>query len=272
MTLNELDGVIRETSTWEVGHWAPCSPRARVLAVAGCGGGSDSSSDTGGGTPEPTKGGTFRIENTDFALSDAFDPTGEYFGAAGRSTTSCCSAPRELRVPRRQGRQRAGSGPGDGDPRAVADGLTYTFTLKDGHQVRPAGQPRDHVEGHRLRDRADRHAERRRPVRELLLGRSRASTSSARARPRRSPGIADARRQDDHLHAHQAAGRLPLRARDAGVRADPEGGGQAAHTRGRVRPLHHLVRPVHDRRRRQARHLELRRSEADLGLQPDQRA
>lgn len=74
---------------------------AAALAVAACGGDDDSAdTSTGGGgaaaddvaavvaalggakdfgTPE--KGGTFRIENTDFALFDAFDPTGEYFGS-----------------------------------------------------------------------------------------------------------------------------------------------------------------------------------------------
>ena len=71
-----------------------------ALGLAACGGSSSSSADTsggGGGSDDlaavigelggaatfgtPTKGGTFRIANTDFAQSDAFDPSGEYFGS-----------------------------------------------------------------------------------------------------------------------------------------------------------------------------------------------
>ena len=76
--------------------------RAAALALAACGGdddAADTSTSGGGGSGSddiaavvdalggakdfgtPEKGGTFRIENTDFALFDAFDPTGEYFGS-----------------------------------------------------------------------------------------------------------------------------------------------------------------------------------------------
>jgi len=74
---------------------------ASTLGLAACGGSSSSSADTsggGGGSSSdlsavidqlggaatfgtPTKGGTYRIANTDFAQSDAFDPSGEYFGS-----------------------------------------------------------------------------------------------------------------------------------------------------------------------------------------------
>lgn len=72
-----------------------------AFGLAACGGSSSSSSaDTsggGGGSSDlnavidqlggevtfgtPAKGGTYRIANTDFAQSDAFDPSGEYFGS-----------------------------------------------------------------------------------------------------------------------------------------------------------------------------------------------
>jgi peptide/nickel transport system substrate-binding protein len=72
-----------------------------AFGLAACGGSSSSSADTSGGSSgsndvnavikelggeatfgTPAKGGTFRIANTDFAQSDAFDPSGEYFGSA----------------------------------------------------------------------------------------------------------------------------------------------------------------------------------------------
>jgi peptide/nickel transport system substrate-binding protein len=71
-----------------------------ALALAACGGGDDEASDTSGGDGSgdiaavveqlggearfgtPAAGGTFRIENTDFAQSDAFDPSGEHLGSA----------------------------------------------------------------------------------------------------------------------------------------------------------------------------------------------
>ena len=61
-----------------------------ALVVAGCGGGS---SRSGGGSPvadlagpiqfsTPEPGGTYRLAQTDFGFTGAFDPTGEYLGAA----------------------------------------------------------------------------------------------------------------------------------------------------------------------------------------------
>src|SRR3954468_5309224 len=75
---------------------------AVALIAAACGGDDNGgSADTSGGTSgsddinavvselggpvefgTPAKGGTYRIANTDFANSDGFDPTGEYFGSA----------------------------------------------------------------------------------------------------------------------------------------------------------------------------------------------
>ena len=61
-----------------------------ALVVAGCGGGS---SGSGGGSPvadlagpiqfsTPEPGGTYRLAQTDFGFTDAFDPSGEYLGTA----------------------------------------------------------------------------------------------------------------------------------------------------------------------------------------------
>ena len=125
-----------------------------ALALAACGG-DDSASDTStspsGGSAaddlavvvaalggeatfgEPAKGGTFRIENTDFAQSDAFDPSGEYFGSAWTIYNTLMLRP------------LLGYAYHAGDagtalradvateiPEPTDGGTTYTFTLKDG--------------------------------------------------------------------------------------------------------------------------------------------
>jgi peptide/nickel transport system substrate-binding protein len=125
---------------------------AVALGLAACGGDDDEAADTsggGGGSSDITevlaqlggpvtygtvaKGGTYRIANTDFAQSSGFDPSGEYFaqdwmifnnlmlrtlvsypftaGAAGNKLVPDLAT--EI-------------------PEPSADGLTYTFTLKDG--------------------------------------------------------------------------------------------------------------------------------------------
>ena len=71
-----------------------------ALLLSACGDDSSTADTTGGGGGEDdisavidqlggpvtigdvAKGGTYRIANTDFAQSDGFDPTGEYFGSA----------------------------------------------------------------------------------------------------------------------------------------------------------------------------------------------
>jgi peptide/nickel transport system substrate-binding protein len=127
-----------------------------ALALAACGddGGdtADTSGDDGGdditavieqlGGPvtfgEPAKGGTFRIANTDFAQSDGFDPTGEYFGSAWTIYNSLMlrtlvsypftagSAGNELVADLAAEL-----------PEPSEDGLTWTFTLKDGVKFGP---------------------------------------------------------------------------------------------------------------------------------------
>ena len=62
-----------------------------VLVVAGCGGGTGSSGGGGSDVADlagpitfstPTAGGTYRMAQTDFGFTDAFDPSGEYLGTA----------------------------------------------------------------------------------------------------------------------------------------------------------------------------------------------
>jgi peptide/nickel transport system substrate-binding protein len=132
---------------------------AATLAFAACGGDDDDSADTAGGGGsaaddvaavvdalggaaefgEPAKGGTFRIENTDFALFDAFDPTGEYFGSDWTIYSNLM-----LRTLVSYNFSSAEEGGNDlvpdlatEIPEATDGGTTYTFTLKDGINFGP---------------------------------------------------------------------------------------------------------------------------------------
>lgn len=129
---------------------------AAALGAAACGGDDDDAADTSGGDGgddiaaviealggpatfgDVQKGGTFRIANTDFANSDAFDPSGEYFGSNWMiySTT----------LLRNLVTTTFTAGPAGNElvpdlatelPEPSADGLTYTFTLKDGISFGP---------------------------------------------------------------------------------------------------------------------------------------
>ena len=170
-----------------------------------------------------------------------------------------------------RGRQRARPDIATSSPSRRDGGLKYTFTIKDGVKFGPPVNREVTSQGHRVRDRADRQAERRGPV-------PRTTTRPIKGFPEFQDGkaktISGITTPDDKTIVFKltaADRRLPLPPRDAGDRADPRGGGQVPHPGRRVRPLHHLVRPVHDRGRGQARHLELRLAEADLGLQPEHR-
>ena len=131
-----------------------------ALALAACGGDDDDSADTatggGGGASddiaavveqlggaatfgEPAKGGTWRMENTDFALFDAFDPTGEYFGSDWTIYSN-------LMLRTLVSYNFSSSAEGGNDPvpdlateipEATDGGTTYTFTLKDGIMFGP---------------------------------------------------------------------------------------------------------------------------------------
>jgi len=126
---------------------------AAALGAAACGGDDDDSAETSGGDDlsalveqlsgpatfgEVAKGGTFRIANTDFANSDGFDPSGEYFGSDWMiySTTMLRTL---VSTPFTAGDAGQELVPDLATevPEPSADGLTYTFTIKDGISFGP---------------------------------------------------------------------------------------------------------------------------------------
>ena len=127
-----------------------------AFGLAACGGDDDDAAETtgGGGSDditavieqlggpidigEPAPGGTYRIANTDFAQSDGFDPSGEYFGSAWTIYNSL--------MLRTLVSYPFTAGPAGNElvadlateiPEASEDGLTYTFTLKEGVEFGP---------------------------------------------------------------------------------------------------------------------------------------
>ncbi|HET7482260.1 MAG TPA: ABC transporter substrate-binding protein [Actinomycetota bacterium] len=115
---------------------------ALVLAVAlfaaACGG-SDNDNDEGtSGTGEGQTGGTLRVETDGFGWSNAFDPTGEYWGVAW-------SYYRNLLTRTLVTYRNTVGAPGNEVVPDLAtdlgqvsdDGKTYTFTLKDGIKFGP---------------------------------------------------------------------------------------------------------------------------------------
>jgi peptide/nickel transport system substrate-binding protein len=123
---------------------------AAAIGAAACGGDDDEAAETAGGDGEDinavidqlggpaefgevAKGGTFRIANTDFANSDGFDPSGEYFGSAWMiySNTMLRTL---VSYPFTAGDAGEELVPDIATevPEPSEDGRTYTFTLKDG--------------------------------------------------------------------------------------------------------------------------------------------
>ena len=128
-----------------------------TLGLAACGGDDNQAADTsggGGGSNDISavlkqlggpvtygtvaKGGTFRIANTDFAQSDGFDPTGEYFGS---NFTIYSNLLLRTLVSYQYTAGAAGNelvpDLATEVPTPSSDGLTYTFTIKDGVKFGP---------------------------------------------------------------------------------------------------------------------------------------
>ena len=202
---------------------------AAALAVAACGGDDDSadtSTSGGGGSAAddvaavvdalggakdfgtPEKGGTYRIENTDFALFDAFDPTGEYFGSDWTIYSNLM-----LRTLVSYNFSSSAEGGNDPVPDLATEipeptdgGKTWTFTIKDGIKFGPPVNRADHLEGHQVRDRAHRDQQGRpRLVRELLPPDHRHRGHGGRDGPDRQRHH-DAGRPDHRLQAEGAGG------------------------------------------------------------------
>jgi peptide/nickel transport system substrate-binding protein len=112
-----------------------------TLAAAGCGG-DEGGGGQGGGTlaseGEPTKGGTYRLQTTQFNHTGGFDPTGEYLGTDLAFYSN-------LLIRTLIGYEHKDGAEGNElvpdlatDLGQVSDDkLTYTFTLKDGVQFGP---------------------------------------------------------------------------------------------------------------------------------------
>ena len=173
---------------------------------------------------EPTAGGTVRIGwEQSFDFTSGFDPTGEYLAEAMGIMSN-------LLVRTLVGYKHV-AGPEGNEvvddlaemPVISDDGLTYTFTLKDGVMFGPPLS---------------------RPITsdDVLFAFERIATPTVVAQygfyysiiegldafrageADTISGIEDARRQHDHLHADRASGRLPLPRRHAGSRPDPARG------------------------------------------------
>jgi peptide/nickel transport system substrate-binding protein len=130
---------------------------ATAVGLTACGGGSSSSSSGsggGGGSSDindvidqlggpatlgtVAKGGTYRIANTDFAQSDGFDPTGEYFGSDWTIYSNL--------MLRTLVSYKFTAGTAGNDlvpdlataiPEPTDNGLKYTFTIKKGVKFSP---------------------------------------------------------------------------------------------------------------------------------------
>jgi peptide/nickel transport system substrate-binding protein len=111
------------------------------LVAAACGGSDNnppSNNGNGGNTGDVPKGGVAHWESEEFGFTNGFDPTGEYLGEAWSIFTNLLS--RSL-----MGYNHVSGAAGnelvpdlaDGEPEVSSDGLTYTFTLKDGVMFGP---------------------------------------------------------------------------------------------------------------------------------------
>ncbi|MFM8943809.1 MAG: ABC transporter substrate-binding protein [Actinomycetota bacterium] len=107
------------------------------IVAAACGGGESGGGDTDGGS-DSVKGGVLRESLTDFGFTNAFDPTGEYLGSAWGYYS-------QMLIRGLVSYEFVGGAAGNvvvadlaTDTGTVSDdGLTWTFTLKDGVQWGP---------------------------------------------------------------------------------------------------------------------------------------
>ena len=262
-----------------------------LLAVlaAGCGGGGDEGggdtapSDTGapptdtgaggeggaGGSGSPQAGGTYRVGwEASFDFTDAFDVTGEYTATGWALYTLLVR--KLVTYPGAEGAEGNTVVPdlATDTGQVSEDGLTWTFTLKDGIMFGPPVNRE--ITSQDVKAAFDRIANPDigsfgypnyyTPItgfQDVIDGK--ADTVSGIETPDDKTIVFTAR------HARR---RLPLPARDAGGGADPARSDRLLHEGRRLRPLPDRFGPVHDRGFRPARHHELRHDEGDLRLQP----
>jgi peptide/nickel transport system substrate-binding protein len=120
------------TVRWSARAIVLSSVAALVLTACGGGGTTSNTSSPSSSGGQVTKGGTYRTAVEDFALTDGFDPTGEYIGSA-------FSLYSDMLMRNLVTYKHIAGVPGDAIVPDVAskwetsgDGLTWTFTLKSG--------------------------------------------------------------------------------------------------------------------------------------------
>ncbi len=109
------------------------------LVAAACGGNTEEEPDAAPDTQgEVTKGGTLRWESEEFSFTSGFDPTGEYLGDAWGVMTNLMIR-NLVSYPHIAGPEGNEIVPDLAEdlPEVSEDGLTYTFTLKDGVKFGP---------------------------------------------------------------------------------------------------------------------------------------
>ncbi len=113
---------------------------ALTLLAAACGGAEEAAepSGTGDSGGEVTKGGTYRLETDAFEWNASLDPSGEYLGTAWAiySNLTLRGLVTYPHLPGAEGQEIVPDLAED-MPEVSEDGLTYTFTLKDGVMFGP---------------------------------------------------------------------------------------------------------------------------------------
>ncbi len=223
------------------------------------------SAASAGSEAESARGGTYRVgwEST-FGWSDSMDPTGEYLANFIAIWTNLLG--RNL-VGYNHVAGAAGNVPVPDLATAIpkpTNGLkTYTFKLKSGIRFGPPVNRE--ITSTDIRYAIERMGRPKNGAQYAVLLQCHQGLRGVR-QGRRNVGLGhqDPEREDDRVQSDEACRRLPEPARLAGGWRHPSGGCEVLRGEaGRIRPLCHRLRAVHDRGLGQARHQLVRRDEAD---------